>query len=537
MSQDLADFPLNPSIGTFVVKNQCLYGYIKIGGMETWYPFASKTNSYIHSQGLASLQWVVQHNLGTTDVWTQIKDSFGNIVQAGITIIDENTIHVNFTQEAIGTVIVVAPDSIDVPQIKATMIEVAGGAIVIDNTGVLINGSYALTAASMEVVAQTIAEQVVAEQAAPITHVGATGDIHGVATTSVAGFMSATDKTKLDGIASGAEVNQNAFSNVQIAGQGTLIADSKTDTIAISAGTGLSITTDATTDSIVFTNSAPDQIIILTGSGATTISGIYPSFTIGSTDTTYSAGNGLSLTGTTFTLATPDTLSATSTNSVTATSHTHAVTFPVTSVNTKTGAVSLSAADVAAIPAAEKGTINGIATLDNSGKVPISELPDYVSNIVGGSYISITGTKSADWVPTIAIDADVENTENKIVARDANGEIAVTSVDINSIAKIGSATATTNSTTPIVLLTFPAIDYAMAEIKILASEGVNRHGTKILVMHNNLEVISTEYGILQTGVALFGITTNISNGMVQILITPTLNSSIVFSAIYELIHV
>jgi hypothetical protein len=40
--------------------------------------------------------------------------------------------------------------------------------------------------------------------AAPLSHVGATGTAHGVATTSVAGFMSSTDKTKLDGVAASA---------------------------------------------------------------------------------------------------------------------------------------------------------------------------------------------------------------------------------------------------------------------------------------------------------------------------------------------
>ena len=39
---------------------------------------------------------------------------------------------------------------------------------------------------------------------------------HSAATTSTAGFMSAADKTKMDGIATGAQVNQNAFSNVVV---------------------------------------------------------------------------------------------------------------------------------------------------------------------------------------------------------------------------------------------------------------------------------------------------------------------------------
>ena len=66
-----------------------------------------------------------------------------------------------------------------------------------------------------------------------------------------------------------------------------------------SAGSGLSLT------GTTFANTAPDQTVSLTGSGATSISGTYPSFTISSTDTntTYSAGSGLSLSGTTFSLA------------------------------------------------------------------------------------------------------------------------------------------------------------------------------------------------------------------------------------------
>ncbi|MDD2977909.1 hypothetical protein [Aquabacterium sp.] len=47
----------------------------------------------------------------------------------------------------------------------------------------------------------------IAADAAPIAHVGATGTAHGTATAAVSGFMSAADKSKLDGIAAGAQVN------------------------------------------------------------------------------------------------------------------------------------------------------------------------------------------------------------------------------------------------------------------------------------------------------------------------------------------
>ena len=75
------------------------------------------------------------------------------------------------------------------------------------------------------------------------------------ATTSTAGFMSSTDKTKLDGIATGAEVNQNAFSNVKV-GSTTVAADGKTDTLELVAGTNITLTPDATNDKVTIAASS-----------------------------------------------------------------------------------------------------------------------------------------------------------------------------------------------------------------------------------------------------------------------------------------
>ena len=149
LSENNADFPPNPAIGTLLLKNNALYAYIRLGGMETWYPFASRTNSYVHTQSVSASTWYVNHNLHTTDVWTQIKDTDGYIVNANVSVIDEDNVEVNFTSAKSGTIVVVAPDSIDVPEIKATLITV-GSNVVINDDGVQINGSYALTAANIE---------------------------------------------------------------------------------------------------------------------------------------------------------------------------------------------------------------------------------------------------------------------------------------------------------------------------------------------------------------------------------------------------
>ena len=69
-------------------------------------------------------------------------------------------------------------------------------------------------------------------------------------------------------------------------------ANGTTDTVTVpdnnteyTAGSGLTLT------GTVFSNSAPDQTVALTGSGATTVSGTYPNFTISSTDTNTQRSN------------------------------------------------------------------------------------------------------------------------------------------------------------------------------------------------------------------------------------------------------
>lgn len=145
-----SELPATASLGTMAFKDGVIYAYMKLGGMETWYPFANKTNSYIHVQGLAMTTWTVQHNLGTENVWYVVKNDAGQILSVGRTHIDENTFQLNFTSAVKGSVVVVAPDTIDVPAVKATSINVGNGAVLIDTSGVRVNGEYVLTDASID---------------------------------------------------------------------------------------------------------------------------------------------------------------------------------------------------------------------------------------------------------------------------------------------------------------------------------------------------------------------------------------------------
>ena len=96
----------------------------------------------------------------------------------------------------------------------------------------------------------------------------------GIATQSANGLLSSTDKKKLDGVASGAEVNQNAFSNIKI-GNTTIVADGKTDTVELAAGNNITLTPDATNDKI--TIAATDTNTTYTFTGGTNQFTVTPS--------------------------------------------------------------------------------------------------------------------------------------------------------------------------------------------------------------------------------------------------------------------
>lgn len=80
-----------------------------------------------------------------------------------------------------------------------------------------------------------------------------------VATSTANGLMAKEDKTKLNGIAAGAEVNQNAFSHVLVGGT-TLSADQKVDVLTLAAGSNITLTPDAATDKVTISTTANNYV-------------------------------------------------------------------------------------------------------------------------------------------------------------------------------------------------------------------------------------------------------------------------------------
>ena len=82
----------------------------------------------------------------------------------------------------------------------------------------------------------------------------------------------------------------------------------------LTAGTGIDLTGNTVT------NTSPDQTVVITGSGSTTVTGTYPSFNIESVGTEYVGGTGIDVTGATITNTAPDqtvTISGTGSTTVT----------------------------------------------------------------------------------------------------------------------------------------------------------------------------------------------------------------------------
>ena len=78
------------------------------------------------------------------------------------------------------------------------------------------------------------------------------------------------EKNKLAGIAAGAEVNQNAFSNIKV-GSTTVAADAKTDTVELVGSQHVTITPDATNDKITIATDIQDQTAYTSKGSATKV--------------------------------------------------------------------------------------------------------------------------------------------------------------------------------------------------------------------------------------------------------------------------
>jgi len=218
-------------------------------------------------------------------------------------------------------------------------------------------------------------------------------------------YLTSAERTKLSGIATGAEVNQNAFSNVAVTGQDTVAADGKTDTLNLEAGTGIIITTNATTDTVTITSSvtAPNTF------GTIAVAGQNSVVADSTTDTlTLTAGTGITIT-------TDDT------------------TDTVTITNSATGANAFGNVAVAGQNTVAADSTNDTLTL------------------AAGTGITITTNDTTDTV-TITNSVTAPNTFGTIAVTGQNSVVADSTTDTLTLAAGSNITITTDDTTDTVTI-------------------------------------------------------------------------------------
>lgn len=225
------------------------------------------------------------------------------------------------------------------------------------------------------------------------------------------------EKNKLNGIATGAQVNQNAFSNV-VVGDTTIAADTTTDTLTLTAGDNITLTPNATSDSVTIAAAAPAY----TGTSPINVSG--------STISHATSGVSAASKGDTSN-QTPSfggTFKVTS-GTVNATGHLtafadHTVTIPSTTASTS--AAGLMSKD-------DKSKLNGVAT---GAQVNVLE-----GITVNGDAVTLSNKIAPLTIPTKT--SDITNDSGYITASDVpeGAAASTTTPKMDGTAAVGTETA------------------------------------------------------------------------------------------------
>lgn len=123
--------PENPKQGMTCFKDGVLYIYADLNGFLTWYPLNRPQSSYVHSQGVPSLTWTVNHGLRTNDVIVAVYDEAGRAVGASVEAVftegnpegQQHQVMVRFTEATAGMAVVFGVQSISTPVINAQRID------------------------------------------------------------------------------------------------------------------------------------------------------------------------------------------------------------------------------------------------------------------------------------------------------------------------------------------------------------------------------------------------------------------------------
>jgi hypothetical protein len=312
----------------------------------------------------------------------------------------------------------------------------------------------------------------------PLNSSTGTGVTLAAATGSLAGLMVAADKTKLDGIATGAQVNVAAdLAYTTAASNGT-----------VTSSTGTDATIPAATTSLAG---------LLTGADKTKLDGI-------ATGATANVGTVTSVSGT----APVSVATGTST--------------PVISMAAATASVHgyMTSTYASKLDGIATGAQVNVATNLSAGTVTATTYPLNSSTGTGVTLAAATGSLAGLMVAAdkTKLDASTASATNStIVLRDGSGNFAaniVTAEGVNLDSTIHSkyATATVATVAETVLDSWAGATYRTCKYLVQIAQGTDYQSSEILVIHNGTTTSMTEYAIVETNTNLATFSCDYSGG-------------------------
>ena len=102
---------------------------------------------------------------------------------------------------------------------------------------------------------------------------------------------------------------------------------------------------------------------------------------------------------------------------------------------------------------------------------------------------------------------------------------------------LSSATTTTTTTSQSVIDAFSASVYRSVKYQVQITRGSEYHVTEVFIVHDGTSPYGTEYATIKTGSSLATFESDIDDGFVRLLATPSSSSSTVFKVIATLTKV
>ncbi len=106
-------FPSDAKIGRIIFRTDNLQVYVCIStNPVVWQPIIKVANSYVHEQTENNANWIIVHDLATTNVLVHIYDNNNqSIIPDSITINSDTQVTVGFSQPISGKALVIAVDT------------------------------------------------------------------------------------------------------------------------------------------------------------------------------------------------------------------------------------------------------------------------------------------------------------------------------------------------------------------------------------------------------------------------------------------